>query len=106
MITLAEALLRRKELTEKVAHLKQINQEGLFEVQVKRGRVTDSMEDLVAKVPKISLQQVTAAYDWHARRLRLIDAIIQQANWNTQVELKDETIMDDYVDPYVEDKRK
>lgn len=106
MITLAEALLRRKELTEKVNSLKQINQDGLFEVQAKRGRVTDTMEDLVAKVPKITMQQVTAAYDWHSRRLRLIDAIIQQANWNTQVDLKDESIMDDYVDPFVDDKRK
>lgn len=96
-IKLAEALLRRKELQEKVDQLRQIDQKELFEVRAKRTNVTDSVDDLVAQVPKISINQVTAAFDWHARRLRKVDAAIQQANWNTEIDV-DETAMDDYVE--------
>ena len=97
-ITLAEALLRRKELQEKVDQLRQINQKDLFEVRAKRTSVTDSVDDIVAQVPKITLEQVTASYDWHARRLRQIDALIQRTNWETVVKV-DSTVMDDYAEP-------
>lgn len=96
-IKLAEALLRRKELQEKVDQLRQIDQKELFEVRAKRTNVTDSVDDLVAQVPKLSINQVTAAFDWHARRLRLVDAVIQQANWNTEIDV-DQTCMDDYTE--------
>ena len=95
-IKLAEALLRRKELQEKVDQLRQIDQKELFEVRAKRTNVTDSVDDLVAQVPKISINQVTAAFDWHARRLRKVDAAIQQANWNTEIDV-DETAIDEKV---------
>ena len=47
----------------------------------------------------MSFQQFTHCYDWHAKRLRLVDATIQQANWITEVEAES----GDYIDPYVED---
>ena len=100
-ISLAEALLRRKELQEKVEQLKPINQDRLLEVKVQRRPVTDSLEDVIASVPKIAMVQVTHAFDWHAKALRRIDAAIQRANWETQIDL-DESIMADYVDPYVQ----
>ena len=87
-IKLAEALLRRKELNEKVDQLRKINVENLFVVSVKRQNVTESVDDVAAKVPKISLNQVTAGYDYYAKQLRLIDATIQQANWTTEVDVK------------------
>jgi len=94
-VKLAEALLRRKELQQKVDQLKAINQRDLFEVKAQRKNVTESMDDIVAQVPKIKIEQVTAAFDWHSRRLRLVDAAIQQANWTTSIGIES-TIMDDY----------
>ena len=94
-IKLAEALLRRKELQQKVDVLKSIQDKDLFEVRARRQQVTDSVDDIVAQVPKLTASQVTAEYDWHARQLRLIDSAIQQANWTTVVEVENST-MEDY----------
>ena len=96
-IKLAEALLRRKELNDKVAQLKQINVPGLFEVKVKRQNVTENVDNITAQVPKITLSQVAAGYDWYAKQLRLVDAAIQQANWVTEIEVP-ETSMTDYIE--------
>ena len=54
-IKLAEALLRRKELNEKVDQLKQINKDGLFVVKAKRVKVTDDIDDVVASIPRITM---------------------------------------------------
>ena len=100
-IKLAEALLRRKELQQKVDRLKEINKESLFEVKVSRQAVTENIENVVASVPKIKMQQVTHCFDWHSKQLRKIDAAIQNANWNTEIEVDDQVI-GDYIDPFVE----
>lgn len=94
-IKLAEALLRRKELNEKVEQLKKINVQGLFEVKGQRKNVTENVDDIILTVPKITLSQVAAGYDWYAKQLRLIDAVIQQANWVTEIEVTAST-MEDY----------
>jgi hypothetical protein len=96
-ILLAEALLRRKELQEKVNVLARVKDEVLHEVVMTRKKVSDDYDDIVAKVPKIPANELTACYDWHARQLRLVDAAIQQANWNTQIEVQD-SVMDDFKD--------
>jgi len=97
-IKLAEALLRRKELNDKVTQLKQINVSNLFEVKVKRQSVTENVDNIQATVPKIKLNQVAAGYDWYAKQLRLIDAAIQQANWVTEIQVGDD-VMKDFVEP-------
>ena len=97
-ITLAEALLRRKELAGKVAILAQLKASNLFEMKTTRKQITDSIDDIVAQVPKLTASQVTAEYDWHARQLRLIDAMIQQTNWTTKIEVEPST-MQDYKQP-------
>ncbi len=97
-VKLAEALLRRKELNEKVEQLKKINVENLFEVRAQRKNVTENIDDVIAKVPKIGLNQVAAGYDWYAKQLRLIDAAVQQANWVTEVDVPDSS-MADYTEP-------
>lgn len=94
-VKLAEALLRRKELQGKVDVLKQIQDKNLFEVKAQRKQVTDSIDDIVAMVPKLTASQVTAEYDWHARQLRLVDAAIQQANWTCEIDVQD-TVMADF----------
>jgi len=96
-VKLAEALLRRKELNNKVEQLKKINLEGLFEVKAQRKNVTENIDDIVVKVPKITLAQVAAGHDWYAKQLRLVDAAIQQANWTTEIEVGD-AVMKDYTE--------
>lgn len=94
-VKLAEALLRRKELQGKVDMLKHIQDKNLFEVKAQRRQITESLDDVIAQVPKLTASQVTAEYDWHARQLRLVDAAIQQANWTCEIEV-DQTVMSDY----------
>ena len=94
-VKLAEALLRRKALQGKVDMLKHIQDKNLFEVKAQRRQVTESLDDIIAQVPKLTASQVTAEYDWHARQLRLVDAAIQQANWTCEIEV-DQTVMSDY----------
>ena len=97
-IALAEALLRRKELNEKVAQLRSIKDRDLFEVKARRQQVSEGIDDVVAQVPKLSASQVTAEYDFYARALRKQDAVIQRANWETSVET-DDTMMGDFKSP-------
>lgn len=96
---LAEALLLRKELQSKVDRLKMIDQKSLFETKTGRGKCEEGFNDMVAEVAKISFQQFTHCYDWHAKQLRLVDAAIQQANWTCDVDVDG----GEYVDPYVKD---
>jgi len=97
---LAEALLRRKELSQKVAVLSKVDQSFVFKTVFSRKAVNENLDDVVMQVPRISGAQVTAAYDYHARALRKIDAVIQQANWTCEVEVDDNVIAD-----YVEDEK-
>lgn len=99
---LAEALLLRKELQAKVDRLKAIDNKAMFETKTGRGACQDGFNDMIAEVSKISFQQFTHCYDWHAKQLRRVDAAIQQANWATDVQVDDEASKD-YVDPYVKD---
>lgn len=96
-IKLAEALLRRKELSEKVNILKAIKAANILEVKVTRKAAHEGVDDIVASVPKLTVSQVTAEYDFYARALRLIDAAIQQANWTCELDVNDCT-MGDYQD--------
>ncbi len=91
-VKLAEALLRRKELNQKVEQLHSIKQLDLFETKVQRRNVTDSVDDIVASVAKLDASQVTEEYDYYASALRRVDAKIQQANWTTEVELDNDCL--------------
>ena len=93
-IKLAEALLRRKELNEKVSRIERVKQADLYEVKARRVRVTESLDDITAEVPKLELNQVTKEYDFYARQLREIDAAIQQANWTTEIQVNENNLKD------------
>lgn len=95
-IKLAEALLRRKELAEKLNIVRQIKDTQLiYQVRNKRIQVTEQIESLDVDFPKLTLSQVTEEYDFIAKQLRLVDAIIQQANWTTVLEV-DPMVMEAY----------
>ena len=94
-IKLAEALLRRKELQGKVDSLGGLKDAKIYEVIAERRSVSEGLDDIVAKVPKLTAGQVTKEFDWHSRQLRLVDSAIQQANWTTEIEVG-ETVMADF----------
>jgi len=96
-IKLAEALLRRKELQQKVEILSKIKENQLvYEIRGQRVKVTDGLEELNANYPKLTVSQVTEEYDYYARQLRLIDAKIQQTNWTAELDIED-NVMNAYV---------
>jgi len=95
-VKLAEALLRRKELQQKVDQIRSIRDKDLFEIKARRVNVTESLDDITAQVPKLTLSQVTREYDFYAKQLRLVDAAIQQGNWTTEIEVGT-NVMADYV---------
>lgn len=85
---IAELLLRRKELAIKLQAVTNLKAQvsNIFEQRVKRVKVTDSIDEVVADVPKLELKQFTAELDFYNRQFRQLDALIQQANWQTEVE--------------------
>ena len=97
MMKLAEALLLRKELQQKVDRLRAIDQRDLFETKTGRKQASEGIDDIIAQVSKVSFQQFTHCFDWHAKQLRRVDAAIQQANWSVDVDADSS----DYVDPYI-----
>lgn len=95
-VKLAEALLRRKELAEKLNIVRQIKDTQLiYQVRNKRIQVTEQIESLDVDFPKLTLSQVMAEYDFVAKQLRLVDALIQQANWTTVLNV-DPMVMDSF----------
>jgi len=97
-IKLAEALLRRKELNQKVDVLRKIKDADLYQVKTSRKAAHEGLDDIIAAVPKLTASQVTAEYDWHAKQLRYVDAAIQQMNWTAIVDVPD-SVMADYTPP-------
>lgn len=82
---LADALLRRKELQQKVDQIRTIKDKDLFEFVFERKQINENMDDIKARLPKCTLSEVTKEYDYYANKLRLIDAAIQQLNWTVDI---------------------
>ena len=92
---IAQALLLRKQLQEKVSQLgpvKKAGEDGLFETKLKRMKVSEDVDQLEFIVPRITMDDVTKTYDVYASALRKLDASIQQANWLYDVEFKESDI--------------
>ena len=98
-IKLAQALLKRKELNEKVAQLARIKEEDWTVMRTRRIKVEAGIDEVTVGMPKAPLSELTAAYDYYAKRLRELDGLIQQANWTTVIKLEDPTILEYYVAP-------
>ena len=89
---IAQALLLRKQLEKKVAQLepiKQMGDGGLFETKVKRVNVTEQMDEVTIQAPRITLAEATKEYDKYASSLLKLDASIQKANWEFDVDFKE-----------------
>ena len=89
---IAQALLLRKQLEQKVAQLQPIKVQGdggLLATKVRRINVNAEIDEVSIEVPKITLAEVTKEYDKYATALRKLDASIQQANWKYDVDFSD-----------------
>lgn len=93
---IAEALVLRKHLENKVKQLEPIyvqGQKGLFELKTERVSINENVDELKLQVPKVSLPEVTAEYDKYSKALRELDTAIQAANWAYDVKVSlDKTI--------------
>ena len=81
---IAQALLLRKQLEEKVKQLqpiKQLGDNGLFEIKTSRRNVSTDTDEVTFQIPKVTLTEVTQEYDKYATALRKLDAAVQKANW-------------------------
>ena len=86
---IAEALVLRKHLDEKVKQLapvKMAGDNGVFEFKTERVNVNDNVDEVKLQIPKLDLKDVTAEYDKYSRALRELDTSIQKANWQYDVE--------------------
>lgn len=89
---IAQALLLRKQLEKKVAQLepiKKLGDDGIFETKVKRMNITEQIDEVSIQVPKMTLAEVTSEFDKYATALRKLDASIQKANWEFDVDFTD-----------------
>jgi hypothetical protein len=89
---IAQALLLRKQLEKKVAQLepiKQMGDNGLFETKVKRLNVSEQVDEVGITVPHLQLSDITKEYDKFASALRKLDASVQKANWEFDVDFAD-----------------
>ena len=94
---LADALLRRKELQQKVDQIRVIKDKDVYQFRFERKQINENIDDIKAQVPVLDLNQVTKEYDYYANKLRLIDGAIQQLNWTTDIEVAP-LVWKDYVD--------
>jgi len=86
---IAEALLLRKQLESKVKQLEPLKlqgDKGMFELQTKRMNVSENVDEVKMQLPRITLADVTETYDHYASELRKLDASIQKANWENEVD--------------------
>ena len=86
---LAEALLLRKQLAQKVDQLKPIKmqgEQGMFETKTQRQAVSDQVDQVTITTPKVLLADITKEFDTYATSLRKLDARIQEANWTAEID--------------------
>lgn len=87
---IAEALLLRKNLEQKLGRLEVFKEADLYEVKTERKQVKEGeIEEIKTKVPKLSLKDVMEEYNKVSKKVRQLDASIQKANWDCSVTLPD-----------------
>jgi hypothetical protein len=86
---IAEALLLRKQLEAKVKQLEPLKlqgETGVYKTEVTRSKVNDNYDEIIARVARVELKDITSEYDHYATELRKLDTSIQKANWAFDVD--------------------
>ena len=92
---IAEGLLLRKQLEAKVKQLEPLKingEKGIFETRTERRSISDNVDEVVSTIPKITLGEVTKVYDHYATQLRKLDSSLQKANWQFDLDFKEEKV--------------
>ena len=89
-------------MQDKINRIRAIQNSDVFEIKVERIRVDSNLDEIKAKVPKLQLNQVTKEFDFYCKKLRIIDGIIQNKNWNVEVDEGDCFL--DYTDKPIADE--
>ena len=88
---IAEALLLRKNLEQKMSRLEIFKDADLYEVKTSRKQIKEGeIEEITSKVPKLSLKDVMEEYNALSKKIRQLDASIQKANWDCSVSLPED----------------
>src|ERR1035437_1137218 len=88
----AEGLVLRKHLAEKVKQLEPVKlngEQGIFEIRTQRKKISDEVDEITTQLPRITLKEVTEEYDKYSRALRILDVKIQEANWTNTLDFNE-----------------
>lgn len=91
---IAEALLLRKQLEAKVEQLKPLKlngDAGVYKDEVHRININESIDEITLKVARVDINSLTKTYDTYASELRKLDAALQKANWQYDIEFNAST---------------
>jgi hypothetical protein len=95
---IAEALLLRKQLEAKVQQLQPLKingDQGVYKDEIQRVKVSDEVDEARIKIARIDIKSITREYDHYASELRKLDASIQKANWQFDVEYAEKAPAED-----------
>jgi len=90
--TLAELLLRRKELN--VLYNTRAFAVSNLRDQLRRRQVSDEVDQLEGQVSLVDPEELEKETNYYAHQRRLSDSVVQQANWTTTLEVP-QALMDD-----------
>tara|TARA_R100001163_G_C4997272_1_gene147735 strand:- start:416 stop:736 length:321 start_codon:yes stop_codon:yes gene_type:complete len=100
-VPLAELLIRRNDLKDKLERVKPLTNRDLYGQKVQRISVSDSVDEVTVQVPRLSYDEIDGNWNHISRQLRKVDALIQRTNWETQVAI-DPELLQDYRAPALE----
>ena len=103
---IAEGLLMRKQLEAKIKQLEPLRlqgEKGMFETKTERRSVSDNVDEVNTTIPKITLKEITKEYDQYATQLRKLDAALQKANWNYELDFSEEELKGEKKETPIED---
>lgn len=92
---IAEALLLRKQLEQKVEQLKPLKlngENGVYKLEIQRVKISEEVDEARISIPRLQPSDVTREYDHFATELRKLDTAIQKANWQFDIDYKETTL--------------
>jgi hypothetical protein len=93
--TLAELLLRRKELNQLFSLRLEAQQMQVTKDVLQRRKVNDETDQVDGKISLVDKGALERESNFYAQQRRLADSVVQQANWTTEVEVPSSLMTDE-----------
>jgi hypothetical protein len=93
--TLAELLLRRKELNQLFSLRLEAQQMQVTKDVLQRRKVNDETDQVDGKISLVDKSALERESNFYAQQRRLADSVVQQANWTTEVEVPSSLMTDE-----------